>query len=87
MRLLAFILLSVFAVSLRYSQSIYHRDATTVLADSLHQNGAYKQAILYRKQALENHKDTSKDYQLFLKAKYEHTKSCDYESESIFKLT
>ncbi len=65
-----------------YSQSIYHKDNLTILADSLTETGEYKKAISIRKQAIKNQKKASKDYKAYLEAKYYHVKSCDYEFDS-----
>ncbi len=65
-----------------YSQTIYKKDKHTILADSLHLIGDYKQAISVRKQALKNHINAAKDYQTYLQAKYFHTNSANFEQKS-----
>lgn len=77
-----FIFLSVFWLYFGYSQSIYQKDSLTILADSLIEVGSYKQAITVTEQAVKNHKNASTDYKAYLKAKYHHAKSCDYEFTS-----
>lgn len=82
MRCLVFVFLSIFWLSFGYSQSIYRKDALTILADSLTKEGSYKKAISVRKQALKQYHNSSKDYRAYLNAKYHHAKSCDYEFDS-----
>lgn len=77
-----FILLSGIWFSFGYSQTIYQKDALTILADSLTTVGSYKQAIAVRDQAIKKHKNASIDYKAYLQAKYYHAKSCDYEFDS-----
>ncbi|MGJ8591039.1 MAG: CHAT domain-containing protein [Aquaticitalea sp.] len=72
----------IFSSLFGYSQSIYHKDASTILADSLHNEGFYKKAIAIRKQAIKSQNKASKEYQSYLQSKYYHTKSADYEYKS-----
>lgn len=65
-----------------YSQSLYQKDKLTILADSLHNDGQYKQALLVREQAISTQYKASKEYQIYLKAKYFQTKSADFEFDS-----
>ena len=65
-----------------YSQTIFQKDSLTILADSLHLEGLYKEAFSLRKQAISNEKNASKEYQAYLKAKYYHTNSAYFEFES-----
>jgi hypothetical protein len=82
MKACLYLCLCVFSFSLGYSQSIYHKDTLTIYADSLNKEGAYKQAYLVRKQALQTQKKASKDYLAYLEAKYYHSKCCYFENES-----
>lgn len=82
MKHLVFVFLFLCSLSFGYSQTIHHKDALTILGDSLIEKGDYKKAIAIRKQAINEHKNSSKDYKTYLKAKYFHAKSCDYEYES-----
>jgi len=82
MKACLYICLCVLSLSCGYSQSIYHKDALTIYADSLNKEGAYKQAYLVREQALQTQKEVSKDYQAYLEAKYYHSKCCYFENES-----
>lgn len=62
-------------------QSIFNRDSLTILADSLHNQGNYKEAMVYRKKALVGgFKDH--DYQKYIKAKFYHTNSARLEFQS-----
>ena len=81
MKFKLFFYLFVLFMSCAYSQSIYNKDISTIIADSLQREGNYKRAILFRKKAL-NQKNALKDYQTYLEAKYYHSKSCYYEFES-----
>ena len=76
------IFLFVFWLSFGYSQSIYHKDSITTLADSLSKEGLYKRVITLRTDAIRRLTKVSKDYKFYLKAKYHHAKSCDYEFDS-----
>lgn len=64
------------------AQSIYRRDSLTINSDSLHKSGDYEEALLLRKKALTLFKNTSKEYQAYLRAKYYHTKSAYLEYQS-----
>ncbi|RXJ43787.1 CHAT domain-containing protein [Gelidibacter gilvus] len=77
-----FIFLSLLWLSFGFSQTIYDKDDLTILADSLSNTGLYKRAISLRKEAIKTQKKASKDYRVYLDAKYHHTKSCDYEFDS-----
>ncbi len=68
--------------NLGYSQSFFQKDRLTILADSLHLQGFYDESILLRKEAINSNKDASRDYKLYLKAKYFHTNSCLLEDKS-----
>ncbi|WP_178986756.1 CHAT domain-containing protein [Winogradskyella helgolandensis] len=74
----------IFLVSLSFvnAQSIFQKDAFTILADSLHVKGEYDQALLFRKQAMQTQNSASADYQAYLKAKYFHTYSARMEFKS-----
>lgn len=72
----------VLSLSCGYSQNIYHKDTLTILADSLHINGDYQQAISVRKQAIKTQIKAPVDYQAYLKAKYFHTNSANFEQKS-----
>ncbi|MEN8125363.1 MAG: CHAT domain-containing tetratricopeptide repeat protein [Bacteroidota bacterium] len=63
------------------AQSIYKKDSLTLLADSL-DKGDHKAALLIRKQALENFKNSSEEYFKYLEAKHYYTQSCVYENRS-----
>ena len=81
LKYLKFILISVGIIHVGYAQSIYKKDSLTLLADSL-DKGDHKAALLIRKQALENFKNTSEEYFKYLEAKYYYTQSCVYEFRS-----
>ena len=78
----SFIFFFILSFYFGYSQSIYQKDALTILADSLHNKGEYEQAIKFRKQAIKTQINASKEYQPFLKAKYYHTNSSHLEYKS-----
>ena len=65
-----------------YSQNSYQKDALTILADSLHINGEYDQALSVRKQAIQTESNAASDYKTYLKAKYFHTNSARMEFKS-----
>ena len=73
MKLHFFIYVCVFSLSYGFSQSIYHKDVLTILADSLHKEGEYEKALVLRNQAIKTQINTPKYYQNYLKAKYFHT--------------
>ena len=77
-----FIYLFVLSFYFGYSQSIYQKDALTSLADSLHNKGEYDKAIELRNQAIKTQTNSSKEYQVYLKAKYYHTNSSKLEFKS-----
>jgi hypothetical protein len=56
MKLCLSISLSILFIACGYSQSIYHKDTFTILADSLQKEGDYKQAVSVRKQAIKTQK-------------------------------
>ena len=80
-KLVAFIF-CFFLADLALSQTIYSRDKLTLLADSLHVEGFYQEALSLRKQAVDEGKQTSKAYQTYLEAKYYHTQSAYFENLS-----
>ncbi|MBA6153159.1 CHAT domain-containing protein [Gelidibacter maritimus] len=82
MRHLALFFLPLFWLSFGYSQTIYQKDSLTILADSIHNQGDYDQAISIRKQAIEFQYRAPQDYQTYLNAKYFHTNSAYYEFQS-----
>lgn len=69
----------VFTMYVGFAQTIYNKDSLTILADSLHIEGDYKDALLIRRKALEKKENYSSDYTAYLQSKYYHTLSCDYE--------
>ncbi|WOD44628.1 CHAT domain-containing protein [Hwangdonia lutea] len=64
------------------SQSIYQKDNLTILADSLHNEGEYDQAITVRDSAIKTQLKAPKAYRTYLKAKYFHTNSSRLEFKS-----
>jgi CHAT domain-containing protein len=77
-----FIIILILFIPRGYSQTIFKKDSLTILADSLHSKGLFDKALLYRKQAIDLFTNTTKDYKLYLKAKYYHTNSAKFELES-----
>ena len=77
-----FLYVCVFIFNCGYSQSIFNKDSLTILADSLHLEGHYEDASSIRRQAIKSQKKASKDYRVYLKAKYYHTNSSYYEFKS-----
>src|SRR5690606_21062497 len=82
MKLYTFIFICAFSLSCVYSQSIYHKDALTILADSLHKVGDYHDALSLREQAIKTQKNASSEYRSYLNANYFHTNSALLEFES-----
>ncbi|MDP5081293.1 MAG: tetratricopeptide repeat protein, partial [Winogradskyella sp.] len=78
----SFIYLFILSFYFGYSQSIYQKDALTVLADSLHNKGEYDKGIAIRRQAIKTQTKAPRDYQVYLKAKYYHTNSSIFELKS-----
>lgn len=79
---LKYLLIGICMINVGYSQSVYNKDSLTILADSIHLAGNYKEALSIRKQVFNNSKNTSEDYFKYVKAKYYHTQSCYYEFKS-----
>lgn len=76
------IFLYVISTSYVYSQNIFQKDSLTILADSLHINEDYEKALIVRKEAIKTTKNTSKEYQSYVNAKYFHTNSSHLELKS-----
>ena len=74
--------LFLFFISLGNAQNIFHKDDLTILADSLHLNGNYQEAINIREKAIRLNENTPDDYKAYLKAKYYHSKSAYFEFKS-----
>lgn len=72
----------IFINSIGFSQTIFEKDKFTIFADSLHNGSEYEKALKVRKQAINLIKNTSKEYQSYLKAKYLHTNSSNLEFKS-----
>ena len=82
MKRYTFIFICAFSLSCVYSQSIYHKDALTILADSLYKVGDYHDALSLREQAIKTQKNASSEYRSYLNANYFHTNSALLEFES-----
>lgn len=82
LKYLIYLLVGIGMIHTGYTQSLHSKDSLTILADSIHLTGNYKEALIIRKQALINLKNTSGDYYKYAKAKYYHTQSCFFENES-----
>jgi len=82
MKLILFVLLSILIIPSGLSQTIFKKDSLTILADSLHINNEYENALIVRKQAIKFIKNTTKEYQSYIKAKYLHTNSSNLEFKS-----
>lgn len=73
----------IFLLSINYAYSqTFQKDSLTILADSLHLEGFYHEALPLRKQAIIHQKNTPADYQTYIKTKYYHTYSAYWEFTS-----
>ncbi|MFV0593268.1 MAG: CHAT domain-containing protein [Draconibacterium sp.] len=82
MKLIFRIYIIIASINFCHSQTIFQNDSLTILADSLHLEGFYPEAITIRKQAIDKAKNAPSDYQTWLKAKYYHTCSANLEHKS-----